>query len=58
MHLHVSCYFIDLNSLVNDIRLNTLTLKFFTISGTQILAHGLLILSQLPLHLFTLTLKG
>ena len=58
MHLHVSCHFVDLVSLVNDIRLNTLTLKVFAISGTQILVFGLLILFQLPLHLFTLTIKG
>ena len=58
MHLHVSCHFIDLVSLFLDIRLNTLTFKFFTLSGTQILAYGSLILLQLPLHLFTLTLKG
>ena len=58
MHLYVSCHFIDLVSLVNDIRLNTLTFKFLTISGTQILAYGSLILLQLPLHLFTLPLKG
>ena len=58
MHLHVSCHFIDLVLLVLEIRLNTLTFKFFTVSETQILAYGLLILLQLPLHLFTLTLKG
>ena len=57
MHLHVSCHVIDLVSLVNDIRLNTLAFKFFTASETQILAYGSLILLQLPLHLFILTLK-
>ena len=45
-------------SLVNVIKLNTLTFKSFTVSGTQILAYGSLILLQLPLHLFTLMLKG
>ena len=58
MHLQVSCNFIDLVSLVLDTRLNTLTFKFFTISGTQIFAYGSLILLQLPLHLSILTLKG
>ena len=58
MHLQASCNFIDLVSLVLDIRLNTLKFKFFTISETQIFAQGSLILLQLPLHLFILTLKG
>ena len=58
MHLHVSCHFIDLVSLVNVIKLNALTFKFFTISGTKILGYGSLILLQLPRHLFILTLKG
>ena len=58
MHLHVSCHFIDLVSLVNVIKLNTLTFKVFTVSERQILAYGSLILLQLPLHLFLLTLKG
>ena len=58
MHLHDSCHFIDLVSLVNEITLNTLTFKFLTISGTQIFAYGSLILLQLPLHLFILTIKG
>ena len=58
MHLHDSCNFICLVSLVLDIRLNTLTFKFFITSGTQILACGSLILFQLPQHLFYLTLKG
>ena len=35
-HLHVSCHSMCLVSLVIDIRLNTLTFKFFTTSGTQI----------------------
>ena len=58
MHLHVSCHFIDLVSLANVIKLNTLTFTFFTVSETQIFAYGSLILLQLPLHLFILTLKG
>ena len=58
MHLHVSCYFIDLVSLAPDIKLNTLTFKFFTVSGTQVLAYVLVILLQLTLNLFILTLKG
>ena len=58
MHLQVLCHFISLVSLVLDIRLNTLTFKSFTVSGTQIFAYGSLILLQLPLHLFTLILKG
>ena len=58
LHLYFSCHFINLVSLVLDIRLNTLTFKFFIISGTQIFAYGLLILLQLPLHLFILILKG
>ena len=45
-------------SLVNVIKLNTLTLKYFTVSGIQIFAYGSLILLQLPLHLFVLMLKG
>ena len=36
-HLHVSCYSMCLVSL--DIRLNTLTFKFFTTSGTQIFSY-------------------
>ena len=58
MHLHVSCHFICLVSLVLDIILHTLTFKFLKASGTQILAYGSLILLQLPLHLFTLILNG
>ena len=58
MHLEVSCHFMCLVSLVLDIRLNTLTSKSFTVSGTQIFAYGLLMLLQLPLHLFILMLKG
>ena len=58
MHLQVSCHFMCLVSLVLDIRLNTVTFKSFPVSGTQIFAYGLLILLQLPLHLFILILKG
>ena len=58
MHLHVSCHFMHLVSLVLDIRLNTLTFKSFMTSGTQIFAYGLLMLLQLPLHLFILIRKG
>ena len=45
-------------SLVLDTRLNTLTFKFLTISGTHSFACGLLILLQLPLHLLFLRLMG
>ena len=45
-------------SLVLDIRLNTLTFKSFTTSGTHIFAYESLILLQLPLHLLVLILKG
>ena len=58
MHLQVSCHFICLISLVYDIRLNTLTFKYLTVSGTQIFAYELLMLLLLPLHLFILILKG
>ena len=44
-------------SLVPDIRLNALTFKFFTTSGTHSVACELLILLQLPLHFFVLLLK-
>ena len=58
MHFQVSYRFMCLVSLALDIRLNTLTFKSFTVSGTQIFAYGSLMLLQLPLHLFILTLKG
>ena len=58
LQLHFSCHSINLVSLVLEIRLNTLTFKFFIISGTQIFAYGSLILLQLPLHLLILILKG
>ena len=58
MHLQVLYHSICLVLLVLHIRLNTLTFKSFITSGTQILAYGPLILLQLPLHLFILTLKG
>ena len=57
LHLHVSCHFMCLVSLALDIRLNTLTFKFFTTSGTKFFAYGSLILLQLPLHLLVLVLK-
>ena len=37
IHLQVSCHFMCLVSLVNVSKLNTLTFKSFTVSGTQIL---------------------
>ena len=52
MHLQVSRDFMCLVSLVVDMRLNTLTFKSFTVSGTQIFASGLLLVLQLPLHFF------
>ena len=58
MHSHVSCHLMCLVSLVLDVRLNNLTFKSFTVSGTQIFAYGLLMLLQLPLNLFILILKG
>ena len=58
LHLHVSCHFIRLVSLVLEIKLNTLTFKSFITSGTHIFAYGSLILLQLLLHLFVLILKG
>ena len=51
------CHFMCFVSLVLDIRLNTLIFKSFTVSGTQIFGYGLLMLLQLPLHLFILMLK-
>ena len=57
-HLQVACHIIYLVSLILLIRLNTLTFMFLTMSGTHNLAYGLLILLQLPLHLFALILKG
>ena len=50
--------FYCLVSLVPDIRLNTLTFKFFKTSRTHIFAYGSSILLQLPLHLLVLILKG
>ena len=59
LHLQVQipCQDTCLVSLVLDIRLNTLIFIFLTTSGTHNLANGSLILSQLPLHLFTTTAK-
>ena len=45
-------------SLVLNIRLNPLTSKFSTTSGTHNFSYELLILLQLPLHLLLLILKG
>ena len=58
LHLHVSCHSMHLVSLVPDTRLSTLTFTFFTMSRTHNFACGLLILLELPLHLFVLILKG
>ena len=52
LHLHVSCHFIYLVSLVIDFKLNTLTFKSFITSETHIFANRSLILLQLPSHLF------
>ena len=56
MYLQVSCHIICLVSLIRDIKLNTLTFMFLTMSGTHNLEYGSLILLQLPLHLFILIL--
>ena len=56
LHLHVLCHLMCLVSSVLDNRLNTFTFMFLIWSGTYILAYGLLIVLQLPLHLFTLIL--
>ena len=45
-------------TLVLDIRLNILTFKFLTISGSHSFACGFMILLQLLLHLLILILKG
>ena len=47
-----------LASILLDIRLNTLAFNFLRRLGTHSFAYGLLILLQLPLHLFVLILKG
>ena len=57
-HLQVSRHSICLASWVLDIRLNTLTLKVYTTSGTEMFEYGSLILVQLPLHLLVIILKG
>ena len=44
MHLQVSCHSMCLVSLILEIKLNTLTFKSFTVSGTQIFAYGSLML--------------
>ena len=58
LHLQVSYHFMCLVGKLHEIKLNILTFTFLTISGTHNLAHGSLVLLQLPLHLFTLILKG
>ena len=58
LHLHVSCHSMCIVLLVLDIRLNTLTFKFLSTSGTHDFAYGLLILLQLPLYLLVSMLKG
>ena len=58
LHLHVSCHFMCLVSLNFDIRLSTLTFKFFITSGIHIFTYESLILLQLPLSLLVLMLKG
>ena len=57
MYLQVSCHFMSLVSLVLDIRLNTVTFKSFTVSGTEIFVYESLILLRLPLDLFILILS-
>ena len=54
LHLHLHVFLV---SLVFDIRLNILTFKFFTTSGTHIFAYGSLILLQLPQYLLVLILR-
>ena len=56
--MYASCHSMRLFSLLPNIRLNTLTFKFYTTSGTHSFVYGLLILLQLPLHSFFLILKG
>ena len=41
-----------------DIKLNTFTLIFFTLSEKHIQAYGLSIVLQIPPHLLTLTVEG
>ena len=45
LHFHLSCHSMCLVSLVFDIRLNTLTFKFLTTSGTHILHMGIAIVT-------------
>ena len=56
LQLQVSCYSTYLASLGLDIRLSTLMFMFLATSETHSFAYGWLILLQLPLHLFVLTL--
>ena len=55
-NLQFSCNFVCLVLLVLEIRLNTLTFMFLTISETHNFTYGSLILLQLPLNLFILLL--
>ena len=56
--IQVSCQDVSHVSLVLEIISNTLIFMFLTTSGAHNLAYGLLISSQLPLHLLTVTLSG
>ena len=56
LHLQVFYHFMFDVSLVFGIRLNNLTFMFLTTSGTLNFEYGSLILMQLSLHLFILTL--
>ena len=58
LQLQVSCHLMWLVSLVLDARLNTLTFMFLITSGTHKFANESLILLQLLLHLFILTLHN
>ena len=58
LHLHLLCHFMYLVLLVIDNRLNIFALMFLIWLGTHILAYGVLIVLQLPLHLFILILYG
>ena len=58
LHLHDRCHSMRLFSLIPATRLNILTFKYYTTSGTHNFASGLLTLLHLPLPLLVLTLKG
>ena len=57
LNLHIPWHYMGFVLLVLDMRLNTLTFKFFITSGTYIYACGSLILLQLPLNLLVFMLK-